>query len=107
VVPLIHANNLVRVTLRITGNRTWQLTLRANGDLTGGGQTISISNISWTATQSPPFQNGTLVANVEQSAAGQSGNFRGDADLDFAFQNHWTYQAASYSQTVTFTLSVL
>ena len=109
--PTISANSTVRVQIRITGggNRNWQLTLRANGNLSDASTTasIDISNISWTATSSPPFQAGTLVANVAQIGASGTGNVNRTADLSFVFQNRWTYWAGSYTQTVTFTLAQL
>jgi len=108
--PVIIADRPVHVQMRITGNgnRPWQLTLRADGDLSAwlGFYTISISNIGWTATPTPPFENGTLVANVAQRAAGGNGNLNDmQGDINFTFQNLWTYRAASYSRTVTFILS--
>lgn len=107
--PQIPANAAVQVDVRATGmgNRTWQLTLRANGNLRDfwSMASIDISNVSWTATSSPPFQAGTLVANVEQVAASRNGSYNGHGDLSFVFRNLWTYWAGSYTQTVTFTLS--
>jgi hypothetical protein len=107
--PQIAADRSVLVQIKVTGNRSWQLTLRANGNLTNNLSfaSIDISNISWTATSSPPFQNGILVANVPQRAAGSNGNFNGQGELRFVFQNRWTYWAGNYSQTVTFTLALL
>lgn len=111
--PVIIANYPIHVTMRITGNgnRPWLLTLRADGDLIGdqsGIETITISNIDWTATPSPPYQNGTLVANVAQRAAGGTGNLnKAQGDIVFRFQNLWTHRAESYSQTITFVLSAL
>ena len=110
---VILADRPIQVTMRITGNgnRPWQLTLRADGDLLGfwfGIYTISISNVGWTATPAPPFQNGSLVANVAQRAAGGTGNLNNlQGFITFTFNNLWTYRAESYSQTVTFTLSTL
>jgi len=105
----ITANQTVNVTIRSTlqSNRNWRLTLLANGDLIAStsSATISISNISWTATPTPPFQAGTLAANVSQTAASGSGSYQATGYLTFIFKNSWSYWAGSYSQTVTFTLS--
>jgi hypothetical protein len=107
-VPLINADFPVHVTIVVSGTtRSWQLILHANGDLAGGGQTIPISNVSWTATSSPPFQNGTLVNNVDQRAASGTGVANQQGDLNFMFMNLWTYRARSYSQTVRFTLALI
>jgi len=108
--PKITANQAVTVTLRTRQSQgyTWQLTLRANGNLSDASTTatIAISNVSWTATPSP-FQGGTLAAGVAQLAASDTGNDNLTGYLTFVFNNLWTYWAGSYTQTVTFTLAVI
>lgn len=106
----IPADRTVQITMKITGSRTWQLTLRANGQLADASSLaeIPISKISWTATPVPPFRNGSLAANLDQIAAAATwSNFNGRGDLSFFFANEWSYWAGSYSQTVTVTLAVL
>lgn len=109
--PQVQANQPVQVTIRATGmgTRSWQLTLRANGDLSDFWSlaSISISSVSWTATSNPPFQNGTLAANIDQIAASRRGNYNSRGDLTFYLLNQWSYWAGSYSQTVAFTLSAI
>jgi len=107
----VPANQAVQVTIRATGmgTRSWQLTLRANGNLSDfwSMASIAISNISWIATEIPPFRNGTLAANVEQIAATKSGNYNSRGDLNFFLTNLWSYWAGQYTQTVAFTLSAI
>jgi hypothetical protein len=108
--PQVAADRTVQVSVRATGmgTRTWRLTLRANGNLSDFWSlaSIDISNVRWTATQNPPFRNGTLAANIDQ-IAGQGGNYNRSADFSFVLINSWSYWAGNYSQTVAFTLSVI
>lgn len=108
--PLVPANDTLTVRIKVTGGgqpQPWQLTLRANGDLYSllSLAMIDISNITWTASPAPPFQNGTLAANVDQVAASGSRNVNETGVMNFVFQNNWAYWAGSYTQSVTFTLS--
>lgn len=107
-VPVIDAAP-VQVTYRVQQNaRTpWTLTVRANGDLIAGLATVDISNVTWLATPSPPFQNGTLSRTVETTLASGVGNVNPiqHASVTFRLANSWTYSAGNYTQTVLFTLS--
>jgi hypothetical protein len=109
--PQVAADRPVQVTIRATGmgGRSWQLTLRANGNLNDFWSlaSIDISNVSWTATPIPPFRIGTRADNVEQIAASRDGSYNNRGDLNFVFQNQWSYWAGQYSQTVAFTLSAI
>ena len=83
----------------------WTITVRAGGNLISGASTIPISNVSWTATPSPPFRNGTL-STVAQTLATGTGLINIDrGDVTFRFVNSWNYTVGNYTQTVTFTLS--
>jgi hypothetical protein len=98
------------VTYRIRGlpgNRAWQLTVVAAGDLTSGASRIDISNVRWTATPAPPFRNGTLNRTVAQIVAEGTGNANPlrIGFVTFRMTNSWTYDSGNYTQTVTFTLS--
>ena len=109
--PLVPANDTLTVRIKVTGGgppRSWQLTLRANGDLYNllSIAVIDISNITWTASPAPPFRNGTLAANVDQVAASdRDANVNETGSMTFFFQNLWTHPAGSFTQSVTFTLS--
>jgi hypothetical protein len=108
VTPTIAAAPVV-VTYRVRQNllRPWTLTVLANGDLVAGLSTISINNVSWTATPAPPFQNGTLSRTVAQRLASGIGNVNParNGSVIFRLVNSWTYNAGNYTQTVLFTLS--
>jgi hypothetical protein len=104
--PVVAAAS-VEITYRVQQwNGPWSITLLAAGDLISGGASVDISNVSWIATPSPPFQNGTLSKTVAQrlaSGTGQVPNRRGQ--ITFRLANSWSYAAGVYTQTVIFTLS--
>ncbi len=95
----------VRQLLPIIGQ--WQLSVLAGGDLVAGPSTIPITNVTWTATPAPPFQNGTLSRTTAQRIAGGTANVNPaqTGTVTFRFANSWTYDAGIYTQTLTFTLS--
>lgn len=107
-VPLVPSLPLL-VTYRVRQNRrgAWRLTVMANGDLVAGPATIDIGNIRWTATPTPPFQNGTLSKTVAQLVASGVGdvNPAETGSLVFHLVNSWTYSTGLYTQTFVFTLS--
>lgn len=105
--PLVPAPPIV-VSIRIRQNDgPWSLTALAGGDLIAGPATVDITNVSWTATPAPPFQNGTLSKTVAQRMASGTGNVNPatNGSVTFRLANSWNYSAGSYTQTVTFTLS--
>jgi hypothetical protein len=99
----------VQVNYRVRQNnrQTWLLTVVANGDLVSGPSTIDIGAVSWIATPSPPFQNGTLSKSTAQTVATGAGNVASPSagTLTFRLANSWTYDAGIYTQTLVFTLS--
>ena len=106
-VPIVAAAP-VQITYRVRQySGPWSLTLIAGGDLISGGATVDISNVTWVATPAPPFQNGTLSRTVAQTLATGSGptNPARTGTITFRLANSWTYTAATYTQTVVFTLS--
>jgi hypothetical protein len=98
------------VSLTISGLtlRGWHLTVLASGDLVSGASTIPISNVTWTATPTSTFQNGTLNKTVAQPVGSGGVVFLNSVNgtLTFRFANSWTYDAGAYTQTIVFTLSV-
>jgi hypothetical protein len=107
-VPLVTAT--MQVTYRIrqnTVNRPWTMTILANGHLVAGGATVDISNVSWVATPSPPFQSGVLSRTVAQRIASGLGNVSSTSQgqITFRLTNSWNYDAGLYTQTIVLTLS--
>jgi hypothetical protein len=107
-VPIVAAAP-VTITYRIRQNRgaPWSLTVLAGGDLISGPSQIPISNVTWTATPAPPFQNGTLSKTVAQRVASGTGNVANQStgSVTFRLANSWTYTTGTYKQTIVFTLS--
>jgi hypothetical protein len=99
----------VTIDYRVRQNSqdTWVLTVLASGDLESGASTIDIAAVSWIATPSPPFQNGTLSRSVAQTVAMGTGNVArpSTGSIIFRLANSWTYDAGTYTQTLVFTLS--
>ena len=98
----------VQISYRIRQNTgPWTLTVLAGGDLNSGSSTVDISNVTWTATPAPPFQNGTLSKTIAQRLASGNGNVvpAATASITFRVANSWTYTAGTYTQTVIFTLT--
>lgn len=97
---------VVRVRVRQNAGN-WTLTVLAGGDLIAGPSTVDITNVSWTATPAPPYQNGTLSKTVAQRMASGTGNVNPaeNGSVTFRMANSWTYSAGTYTQTLIFTLS--
>lgn len=106
--PVIAADSPIMVEISSDLTREWKLTLMANGNLIGGTETsIPIQNVRWTATPSPPFFNGTLSLSKPQLVASGQREKEIIGELKFFLNNSWDYQAGDYSQTLSFTLTVL
>jgi hypothetical protein len=106
-VPIVSAAP-VQISYRVRQyNGPWSLTLLAGGDLISGSSSVDISNVTWVATPAPPFQNGTLSRTVAQTLATGTGptNPARSGTITFRLANSWHYTAATYTQTVVFTLS--
>ncbi len=107
--PTILAPPII-VSVRVRQNpgaSPWQLTVLANGDLIASSETVDITNVTWTATPAPPFQNGTLSKTVAQRVAAGTGNVNParDGSVTFRLANSWNYNAGTYTQSIVFTLT--
>ncbi len=83
------------------GNIT--LVVKADGDLTSGGDTIPIANLTWTAGGAG-YVAGTM--NTSDQSVGSwtgSGNYVGTQT--YVLANSWTYVTGAYSATLTYTLT--
>ena len=96
------------VTIR-TNRNSWQLTVIAGGDLTSGASTIPISNISWTASPTPPFQDGVMSRTVAQLVASGNApvNPAQTATVIYYLVNSWTYDVGTYTATITYTFTAV
>jgi hypothetical protein len=97
----------VQYRVRGNGNRPWILTVLASGPLTAGQSTIPVTAETWTATPAPPFRAGTMSATQAQPVASGTGNVNPTqtGTVTFRLTNSWTYDAGTYLQVLTFTLS--
>ena len=93
--------------VRQNNNNPWSLTVLAGGDLVAGASSIAISEVTWVATPSPPFRNGTLSSTSAQTVAAGVGNVANPSSgsITFRLTNSWTYDAGIYTQSLVFTLS--
>lgn len=103
--PVIQANTSIRVMVTAEPQRSWNLQVRAEGNLvSNGGKVIPINCISWTATPNPPFGDGVLSPGQNIMLISQArGNIEGE--LFFYFRNSWEQAAGEYNQVISFTVS--
>jgi hypothetical protein len=105
--PSIPANeNPVQVTANVTtgNNKTVTLTALAQGDLVSGGDSIAISNVTWTASGGG-FSGGTLSKRAAMPVGTWTGPGTYTGTLSFFLKNSWSYASGNYTQRVTFTLT--
>lgn len=97
----------VQYRVRANGNRPWTLTVLASDDLASGQSRIPASAVSWTAAPAPPFRTGAMSATQAQPVASGNGNVNPArmGTITFRLTNSWTYDAGTYLQILTFTLS--
>jgi len=102
-VPSINASSAVTVTAksRTSGGNAVTLTVSAP-DLTSGGDTIAIGNITWAANGD--LAGGTL-SNAAVTLVNSTNSGMRTGDMSFVLANSWAYAIGNYSTTVTYTLS--
>lgn len=83
---------------------TITLTILAAGDLTSGGDTIAISNVTWTASGTG-FVPGTMNKTTAQSVGSWTDSGNRSGTVTFALANSWAYKTGSYSASATYTLT--
>jgi hypothetical protein len=106
--PVLNAPPLtVQYRVRANGSRPWTLTVVASGNLTSGLSAIPASAITWVATPAPAFRAGTMSSTQAQPVASGTGNVNPaqTGTVTFRLTNSWTYDAGTYLQVLTFTLS--
>ncbi len=105
--PSVPAVNPIAITAtaRVGATSTVSLTCLANTDLSdGGGNTIAISNITWTATGAG-YVPGTMSSASAVNVGGWTGPGARGGTNTFSFANSWTYVPGTYTATVVYTLS--
>jgi hypothetical protein len=106
VTSIASSQNPMSINIQTSGTTTWSLTLLANGDLVSGGDTIPISNITWTASGTG-FVGGAMSKTTSSTVASGSGDVNRTGSQRFFLSNSWNYATGSYSQTVVYTLVAL
>ena len=98
--------NAVTVTAKIrTGaSSTATLTPLAGGDLTSGTDTITIGNVTWTASGTG-FQAGTMNSGTAQTAGIWTGSGNRSGSFSYFLANSWSYATGNYSASSTYTLT--
>jgi len=98
--------NPVSVTAKVrTGfSSTATLTHLAGGDLTSAGNTIAISNVTWTATGAG-YVAGTMNRITSQTAGSWTGSGNYSGTFSFFIVNSWSYIVGDYTVSTTYTLT--
>lgn len=94
----------VTAKARTGTSSTVSLTVIAADDLLSGGNTIPISNVTWTSSGAG-FVAGTLNKTTAQAIGSWSGSGSRAGTQSFVFANSWTYATGNYSTTATYTLT--
>ena len=99
--------NAVSVTAKVrTGaSSTATLTHLAGGDLTSGGNTIAISNVTWTATGTGYASTGRMNKSTAQSVGSWTGSGSYSGTLSYSIVNSWSYTIGNYTVSTTYTLT--
>ncbi len=83
------------------GNIT--LVVRSDGNLVSGGDSIAISNLTWTVTGAG-YVPGTMNT-VDQSLGSWTGSGNYAGTQTYALANSWSYVTGTYGATLTYTLT--
>ena len=94
----------VSAQARTGSSSTVTLTVLAGGDLTSGGNTIAINNVTWTATGTG-YANGTLNKTTAQSVGSWTGSGLYNGTMSFFLANSNSYAVGTYTATITYTLT--
>jgi len=77
------------------------VTVKAGGNLVDGGNSIGISNVTWTGTGN--MSSGTL-ATTDQTLYDGTGSGIRTGDLAFRLANSYTYTTGTYTASITYTM---
>src|SRR5687768_3518804 len=105
IVPIQATPLTVTAKARVSPHTRVIMTLRADGPLTSGTDTIPANQISWTMT-GDGFQNG---GTANPNAARTIGSWRGSGSWTgtqiYQFTDSWSYNVGLYTLTMTYTVS--
>ncbi|MCX6549745.1 MAG: hypothetical protein NTY02_01855 [Acidobacteria bacterium] len=107
--PTITGSPAITVTYSVSGTKSgggWTMTLLAGGNLIAGTATIPISNMTWTATPKPVFQDGMMSNSLAQTLASGLGNKSNSTGMvTFSLANSWSYNVGTYTASIIFTIT--
>lgn len=103
-IPSLPASVSVTAKAKTTKNGSVTLTVLTGGDLTSGGDTIAIGNVTWTASGAG-FVAGAMDKTTGQSAGSWSGSGSRSGTFTYSLANSWSYPTGIYSATATYTLT--
>ena len=89
---------------RTSGGSNVTLTVVSNHDLTSGGDTIGIGNLTWTATGTG-FAAGTMDKTTAQTVGTWAGSGAHSGAVTLKLANSWAYNAGAYTAMLTYTLT--
>jgi len=92
------------VKARTSATGAVTLTVLAGGDLVAGGNSIAISNLTWTATGTG-FQAGTSNKTLAQTVGSWVGSGSPSGTQTFSLPNSWAYNTGTYTVTLNYTLT--
>ena len=94
----------VTSSTRTGSSQTVTLTCLATGDLISGTNTISISNMTWTATGTG-YVSGTMNRTTAQTAGSWTASGQRIGTFSYFLVNSWSYIVGSYSTSIGYTLT--
>lgn len=89
---------------RTAGGSNVTLTVVSNRDLTSGGDSIGINNLTWTATGAG-FAAGTMDKTTAQTVGTWAGSGSHSGAVTLKLANSWVYNAGAYTAMLTYTLT--
>jgi hypothetical protein len=94
----------VTSSARTGSSQTVGLTCLASGDFISGTITISIGNMTWTATGTG-YVPGTMDRTTAQTAGSWTGSGQRIGTFSYFLANSWSYTVGSYSTSIGYTLT--
>lgn len=80
------------------------LTVIAASDLASGGDSIAVTNVTWTASGAG-FTPGTMNKTTAQTVGSWTGSGTRAGTQSYALTNSWSYPTGTFSTTATYTLT--